>query len=126
MGARLAEPGEFTYRAFMNGKMDLVQAEAVSSLIHSKSEENSRVQQKIISGDLSLILNRVRSELILQLSTLEYQMDISEEDITGSFFSRLIEKIDHIKEEVNALLGTYEMGRLLNAVSYTHLRAHET
>lgn len=114
MGARLAEPGEFTYRAFMNGKMDLVQAEAVASLIHSKSEENSRVQQKIISGDLSLILNRVRSELILQLSTLEYQMDISEEDITSSFFSRLIEKIDNIKEEVRALLGTYEMGRLLN------------
>ena len=114
MGARLAEPGEFTYRAFMNGKMDLVQAEAVASLIHSKSEENARVQQKIISGDLSIILNRVRSELVLQLSSLEHQMDISDEDITSAFFSRLIEKTSLIKEEVCALLGTYEMGRLLN------------
>ena len=104
MGARLAEPGEFTYRAFMNGKMDLVQAEAVASLIHSKSEENAQVQQKIISGDLSIILNRVRSELVLQLSSLEHQMDISDEDITSAFFSRLIEKTSLIKEEVCALL----------------------
>lgn len=76
LGARLADPGEFTYRAFINGKMDLVQAEAVASLVHSKSEENTRIQQKIISGDLSVILNRIRSELLDHLSALEHQMDI--------------------------------------------------
>ena len=70
---------------FINGKMDLVQAEAVAALVYSKSEESARVQQKIISGDLSLILNRVRLELILELSSLEYQMDISDEDISVVF-----------------------------------------
>lgn len=54
-GARIAEPGEFTYRSFINGKIDLIQAEAVASLIKSKSIQGAKEQQKILSGQLSLI-----------------------------------------------------------------------
>ena len=62
-GCRLAHPGEFTRQAFLNGKLDLVQAEAVAALIRSKSIESSRSQQKIIDGSLSIRLNIIQSTL---------------------------------------------------------------
>lgn len=114
LGARLAEPGEFTYRAFINGKMDLVQAEAVAALIHSKSEESAKIQQKILSGDLSLVLNQTRSSLINLISTLEHQMDISEEEASGELGVSFVENIDGLQTQIQSLLGTFEMGQLFN------------
>ena len=114
LGARQADPGEFTYRAFINGKMDLVQAEAVASLVGSKSKENTRIQQKIISGDLSILLNRIRSELLDLLSALEHQMDISEEDLDLEYINRLEKRVHRIQNDVDSLLGTFKMGQLFN------------
>ena len=114
LGARQADPGEFTYRAFINGKMDLVQAEAVASLVGSKSKENTRIQQKIISGDLSVLLNSIRSELLDLLSTLEHQMDISEEDLDLEYINHLDKRVHRIQNDVDSLLGTFKMGQLFN------------
>ncbi|MBN4080725.1 50S ribosome-binding GTPase [Caldithrix abyssi] len=114
LGGRPAEAGEFTRRAFINGKMDLVQVEAVASLIHSKSMENSRSQQKILNGSLSNILNDIRAKLIDLLSGLEYQMDISEEDLTVGENNRLSNDLVEILSVVNRFENTFYLGRLLN------------
>ena len=66
--------------AFINGKLDLVQVEAVASLINSKSIENTRHQQKILRGTLSLSINNLRTKIVSLLGRLEHQMDIDEED----------------------------------------------
>ena len=79
-GARLADPGEYTKRAFINGKMDLVQAESVSLLISAKSRDAAKHQSKNLSGGLSKIISLIREELLVSLSSLEYEFDISEND----------------------------------------------
>ena len=111
-GARPAEAGEFTRRAFLNGKLDLVQVEAVSSLIHSKSSENSRCQQKILHGSLSKILKKIRSDLIDLLGSFEYQMDFSEEVVSSEenkHFSAAIENLlkTVIKLRILFILGDF-------------------
>lgn len=80
-GAIMAEPGEFTKRAFINGKMDLVQAESVAKLIESKSIESANLNQKTLSGGLSNKLNEIRQSLITILSELEFEFDISEDEL---------------------------------------------
>ena len=76
----------------LNGKIDLLQAEATASLIYSKSVENAKNQQKIISGHLSKKLNAVRKTIIDNLSFLEHQMDISDEDLDPTFLTSLAKK----------------------------------
>ena len=80
-GARMAGPGEFTQRAYVNGKMDLVQAEAVASLIHAKSEESSTLNLRLLSGELSSKLSEIRDELINIASLIEFELDISEDEL---------------------------------------------
>jgi len=79
-GARLADPGEFTKRAFLNGKLDLVQAESVSKLIESRSVEATNINSKILSGALSKKLNTIRESLVTTLAELEFEFDISENE----------------------------------------------
>ncbi|MEA1881789.1 MAG: tRNA uridine-5-carboxymethylaminomethyl(34) synthesis GTPase MnmE [Candidatus Marinimicrobia bacterium] len=113
-GSRLAEAGEFTRRAFFNGKMDLLQAEAVASLIHSKSVENTRCQQKILQGSLSNLLNNLRGKMINILSGLEYQLDLSEEDLTGEENKTISKKINTILSIIKTFKETFYLGRLIN------------
>ena len=113
-GGRLAHPGEFTRRAFLNGKLDLVQAEAVAALIHSKSIESSRSQQKIIDGSLSIRLNIIQSNLSELLSRLEHLLDISEEDVLSSVVKALFVDLVKISLTVNQLQKSFFLGRLLN------------
>jgi tRNA modification GTPase len=80
-GARTAEPGEFTRRAFINGKMDLTQVEAVSALINSNSEKIAFLNRRILSGSLSKILNEIKTDIISALSFVEFELDISEEEL---------------------------------------------
>jgi tRNA modification GTPase len=110
----LAHPGEFTRQAFLNGKMDLVQAEAVAALIRSKSIESSRSQQKIIDGSLSIRLNIIQSNLSDLLSRLEHLLDISEEDVLSSDVNALLVDLDKISLIVNQLQKSFFLGRLLN------------
>ena len=81
-GARSPNPGEFTMRSFINGKMDLVQAEAVASLIESKSLTAANISNKVLSGSLSRTIKDIRKDLILLVSGIEYEIDISEETTT--------------------------------------------
>ena len=113
-GGRLAHPGEFTRRAFLNGKLDLVQAEAVAALIHSKSIESSRSQQKIIDGSLSIRLNIIQSNLSELLSRLEHLLDISEEDVLSSVVKALFVDLVKISLTVNQLQKSFFLGRLLS------------
>ncbi|MBC8344811.1 MAG: tRNA uridine-5-carboxymethylaminomethyl(34) synthesis GTPase MnmE [Candidatus Marinimicrobia bacterium] len=114
LGGRLAEPGEFTRRSFLNGKIDLVQAEAVAALVRSKSIEASRSQQKVLGGSLSKILAALQSNLSALLSRIEHQLDISEEAISLSEKKSLSNLLVKIMSTVNHLKSTFSLGRLLN------------
>ena len=114
LGARLADPGEFTYRAFINGKMDLVQAEGVAALIKSKTIESVKEQQKIISGSLSKQINKLRLKLVDLVSFLEYQMDISEEDLSAKEQKNVPKKIRALHKEALVLSNTFIRGKMLN------------
>ena len=113
-GARIANPGEFTLRAFLNGKIDLLQAEAVASLVFSRSAENAKNQQKILTGHLSKKLNDVRKTIIDHLSFLEHQMDISDEDFDPAFLASLSNVIKKTQKRLTVIAGSFSTGRLLN------------
>ena len=113
-GARLAEPGEFTYRSFINGKIDLIQAEAVASLIKSKSIEGVKEQQKILEGQLSKNINKIRQSLIDLVSSFEHQLDISEEDVVPRFEKNAKKKLNNLREDLEKILNTFSMGKMLN------------
>ena len=88
MGARLAEPGEFTKRAFLNGRIDLAQAEAVMDLISSKSEEAARASVNQMEGVLSGNIKEIRDDLLNLLAHIEVTIDYPEEDIDEIYQSR--------------------------------------
>jgi len=113
-GARIAEPGEFTYRSFINGKIDLIQAEAVASLIKSKSIQGAKEQQKILDGQLSKGVNKIRDDLIDLVSTFEYQLDISEEDVAPSFEANAKQALNKLHKKTEKMSNTFSMGKMLN------------
>ena len=113
-GGRLAEPGEFTYRSFINGKIDLIQAEAVASLIKSKSIEGAKEQQKILGGQLSKSINKIRASLINLVSSVEHQLDISEEDVSPDFEETAKETLDLLYKDTLEISKTFTMGKMLN------------
>ena len=81
-GARSPNPGEFTMRSFINGKMDLIQAEAVASLIESKSLTAANISNEVLSGSFPTAIKSIKKNLILLVSGIEYEIDISEESTT--------------------------------------------
>jgi tRNA modification GTPase len=111
-GARVAEPGEFTKRAFLNGRLDLAQAEAVIDLIHARTEASHRAALHQLEGALSQHLREVR-EALLQVSVyLEAGIDFPEEDIELIAAGGLIERLDAVDVQFDRLLSTFERGRL--------------
>jgi len=114
-GARLANPGEFTMRAFLNGKLDLVQAESVGSLIGSRSKRATELSNKILSGALSNKLLKIKDNLIGSLSFLEFEFDISEDTLINK--NTLKGLNNDLKNNIiacNELLSTYAEGALYN------------
>jgi len=114
LGARIAEPGEFTKRAFINGKMDLVQAEAVTSLMHSQSEESSLLNLRILQGELSKKFAGFRKSLFHAVSIVEFELDISEEKLQPDLNNQLLSIINELVQQISTLLGSYKQARLLN------------
>jgi tRNA modification GTPase len=110
---RLAEPGEFTRRAFLNGKMDLVQAEAVADIINSRTEASLRGARNQLDGILSKKIDSLRSELINSTSLIELELDFAEEDLEFVSKDKVIEEIQHIIVEIEKLLETYSFGRVM-------------
>ena len=111
-GARLAEPGEFTRRAFLNGRIDLAQAEAVIDLIESKSTAGLRHASSQLQGGLSREVGILKDGLMEILSFLEASIDFPEEDIETSSSPQLITEVDGLLFHIEKILNTYAEGRL--------------
>lgn len=109
-GARISNPGEFTMRSFLNGKIDLVQAESVGSIIESKSILASIAHNKVLSGSLSKKLNGIKSSILLLISIVEFELDISEEDTSKKTISRVFKLIKNTCLECEKLLNNYKEG----------------
>ncbi len=107
-GLRPAEPGEFTKRAFLNGKIDLVQAEAVAALIESKSKNSASLSAKAISGEVSLVLNELRDKTIKVLSYIEHTLDVSEEEISKEDVLFLVKSITYISMSFEKIIEKYK------------------
>jgi tRNA modification GTPase len=112
-GARIAEPGEFTFRAYKNGKMDLGQAEAVADLIASESKAAHDVAISQLKGHFSMELEDMRSKLIEFTGLLELELDFAEEDVEFAERKRFFELIDSIKTRLQSLINSYSLGNVI-------------
>jgi len=112
LGARMAQPGEFSKRAFLNGRIDLVQAEAVIDLIRSKSERAWKTAFSQLDGKLSRKLNRIEDQLVDVLSQLEVSIDFPDEELEIATNEAVIEKLSAVKAHVSELVSSYTMGRI--------------
>jgi tRNA modification GTPase len=112
-GARAARPGEFTERAFLNGKMDLTQAEAVIDLIRARTDLALRSATEQLEGRLGDQIRKIRDELIALLAHINASIDFPEEGITPDEGQTLCARLDCILEEIAALLATADQGRVL-------------
>ena len=112
-GARLAEPGEFTMRAFVNGKMDLAQAEAVADLIDSHSETSHRLAIKQLRGGFSQKLSQLRQQLVNLSALLELELDFSDEDVEFADRTELRKLLDVIENEVKSLADSFVSGNAI-------------
>jgi len=112
-GARAARPGEFTERAFLNGKMDLTQAEAVIDLIRAKTDLALRSATEQLEGRLGEQIGKIREELVELLAHINASIDFPEEGITPDEGETLRARLDSIREEIAALLATADQGRIL-------------
>lgn len=113
-GARLAEPGEFTKRAFLNGRIDLSQAEAVMDLIRAKTDRAMSVAIGQMEGRLSTLINQLRQELLETLAHIEVNIDYPEyDDVEEMTHHVLLEKARHVRDEIIKLLETSNQGKIL-------------
>ena len=109
----MASPGEFTRRAFVNGKMDLAQAEAVADVISSSSSASLRVAMNQLRGGYSSELRSIRSRLVELTSLLELELDFSEEDVEFADRSRLSSLLDEVIGHVSSLASSFRLGNAL-------------
>lgn len=112
-GARPAEPGEFTQRAFLNGKMDLTQAEAVMDLISARGEASARAAAGQLQGRLGRVIEKLREETLSALAHLEAFIDFPEEGIDPESGRALLERVEGLSGAVTRLLSTADEGRML-------------
>jgi tRNA modification GTPase len=112
-GARLAEPGEFTQRAFIHGRIDLAQAEAVADLIHSRTELAARVAQDQLAGKLSRRIQILRDDLMRTLAHIEAHIDFPDEDISPDTRNTLTQRIEAGLQFIEELLQTAREGQIL-------------
>ncbi|NMB07391.1 MAG: tRNA uridine-5-carboxymethylaminomethyl(34) synthesis GTPase MnmE, partial [Tissierellia bacterium] len=112
-GARLADRGEFTKRAFLNGRLDLSQAEAVMDLIKAKTDESYDVSLNQLEGKLSKEVNNIRDILLDILAHIEVSIDFSDEDIEEISYEKLESRAKLVEEKIEKLLSTENRGRIL-------------
>jgi tRNA modification GTPase len=112
-GARLARPGEFTERAFLNGKLDLAQAEAVAGLIHARAHRAGRAAARQLEGKLSEKVRTMRSRLLDALALVELELDFSDEDVQFETRTQRAAMLRELMSETTALAATFQRGRLV-------------
>ena len=112
-GATLAEPGEFSKRAFLNGKMDLSQAEAVINLINAKTKTETRIAAKNMEGDLSKKIRELREELVELMAHIEVSVDYPEYDYEEVEPTSIVSLLDKKINEIDNIVKTYEHGKYI-------------
>ena len=112
-GARLAEPGEFTKRAFLNGRIDLAQAEAVLDIIRAKTDSALKVGIEQLKGALSKEINKIRGEILDVLSVLEANIDFPEEDIDSVQLSAVFKKLKTVNNNLQKIIADSQFGKVL-------------
>lgn len=113
-GARLAEPGEFTMRAFLNGRIDLTQAEAVRDLIESRTLFQAKVAAQQLDGALSRRLQPIKQLLVELIATLEAGIDFAEDDVSVLPCAQIHERIAAIRTPLDALAASFSYGKLIH------------
>ncbi len=111
-GARLAEPGEFTRRAFLGGRIDLAQAEAVTDVIRAQTERSLRSAYRSMRGELSEQITALRSRLLEEVARIELTLDFSDEEVPFVDPEELKDRIAAIREEIERLSATFQRGKI--------------
>jgi tRNA modification GTPase len=112
-GARAAKPGEFTQRAFLNGKLNLAQAEAVADLIASNTAASRKAALHTMRGGFTEVLKSIREELLMFSALIELELDFSEEDVEFADRSKLMHLLDVAEEKVKQLLQSFTLGNVI-------------
>ena len=112
-GARAADPGEFTLRAFLNGRIDLSQAEAVADLIASQSDSSHRIALNQMRGGISDKISILRQKLLDFTSLIELELDFSEEDVEFANREQFFSLITELQEELSLLINSFSMGNVI-------------
>ena len=120
-GARIAEPGEFTKRAFLNGRIDLSKAEAVMDIIHAKNEFALKSSVKQLKGSVSDMIKEIRAEVISEIAFIEAALDDPEHfDLEAEGYNEILDKkVEKIKREIRKLIDSAEDGRILKEGIHT-------
>lgn len=112
-GARDAGPGEFTQRAFLNGKMDLSQAEGVADIIYSSSRAAQEASASLLQGSFGKAITNIKSSLIRILSVLELELDFQDDEIDFTPPEDTIRSISSVISKINGIIKTYELGKII-------------
>ncbi|MBC8256364.1 MAG: tRNA uridine-5-carboxymethylaminomethyl(34) synthesis GTPase MnmE [Candidatus Marinimicrobia bacterium] len=110
-GARLAQPGEFSYRSFLNGKMDLIQAEAISAIISSKASRSTEMGLYHLEGMVSKILGEIKSNILDVLSIIENELNFSEEEIGLTSYSTIRSMLEGVQSQINQIVESSVIGK---------------
>jgi tRNA modification GTPase len=113
-GVRLAEPGEFTMRAFLNGRIDLAQAEAVRDLIDSQTLYQAKIAAQQLEGSLSKRLQPIKQELVELIAVLEAGIDFAEDDVSVMPDATIIERIAAVRQPLQQLAATFAYGKIVH------------
>jgi tRNA modification GTPase len=114
LGARLAEPGEFTMRAFLNGRIDLTQAEAVRDLIESQTLYQAKVAAQQIEGAVSRRLQPVKQKLVELIAVLEAGIDFAEDDVSVLPDDVIVERVESVRRPLAQLASTFAYGKIVH------------
>jgi len=112
---RPANPGEFSFRSFMNGKIDLIQAEAISELISSKSSLAVKNNLNSVNGYVSNYVDKLKNEIIDLLSLIEHELDFTEEELESTRYDFLVNKLRGIDDGISKIVNTSAMGKMLSS-----------
>ena len=112
-GARLAEPGEFTKRAFLNGRIDLSQAEAVIDVINSKTDMSRQAAVSRLEGKLKKAVNQIRDRLLDMIASIEVAIDYPEHDIEEETYNNMYKSSEEVLRDIDRLLETADRGKIV-------------
>jgi tRNA modification GTPase len=112
-GARVAEPGEFTFRAFLNRRIDLTQAEAINDLIHATTSYQAQLAARQLNGELSRSLKGIKDNLVEMIVYFESSVEFVEDDLDALDVEKFSRRLDEVAEQLSRLISSFRLGRLI-------------